>query len=516
MPTLTPPPDLGLSKADNYATLTAPGDPADLVVSVQYSFLSADPGEVFVLNWLNNRVEYVFRLLPDTEDELPTRTGQPYDEWYQELIDNYLIKNFILASNWIMSVEEVTPGDFYLTFTYRYRVSIVPVADTVESTAATGVIINTPVYELPDSSPVLSVVTLRSDGNEDYLLKLLAEYDIYTLAADFNISPAFFGLTPHLPAGFTPTSSLRRGVASSAFQKYYLRYCERENSGYTYQNFSGLNGPYYMLYGGKSATSNNTFSAALASPIVCHNYNPTLGSIVPKEVSTNQPDWVYLWIDLSISNAYVSAKIYWSDGSTSDYTPSHSNQDTLSAHTLYWFQAGYTQMRLVDAPNPEQLEIVAYDWQLRDGDDELLCSVNFKVDCNCLPNELYLLFDTGLGGMETVRIAGHLKQGYEVQRENFQRTRYKDYNLREGELSYFNQKGIQQYQCATGWYEARYIQHLRQLLLAECWWADYQNNRFIKIQIDTDSIQDVNTDKDLFGFEFTFKIAGFDTAYNNY
>jgi hypothetical protein len=226
---------------------------------------------------------------------------------------------------------------------------------------------------------------------------------------------------------------------------------------------------------------------------------------------------VYLWIDFQILNAYVSAKLYWSDGNMTDYTPSHATQSTLLANTLYWFQSGYKQMRLYEATPPEAgLTIVRYDWQLCDGDDEVLLSIPFLVDCDCVPNEMYLLFDTGLGGLETLRIKGHLTQGYEVQRNTFRATKYAGYTAANGELGYYNQNGVGVYACATGWYEARYIQHLRQMLLAECWLVDVANNRFVKVLIDDDSIQDMSTDKDLFGFEFTLKIAGFDTAYHNF
>jgi hypothetical protein len=305
-------------------------------------------------------------------------------------------------------------------------------------------------------------------------------------------------------------------VASNAFLKYYLRYCERENIDFNYFGWSSLQGPYYMLYGGLSALTANTWSNALSSPIPCHNYNPTLGTPVPKEVGINQPDWVYLWVDLEILNASVSTKIYWSDGSTTDYTPSHATQSTLLGNTLYWFQSGYRQMRLHEAPNPDNLEIVGYDWLLLDGDNELLRSIHFIVECECPPNELYILFDTGLGGMETLRVKGHLTQGYEVSRETFRATKYAGYSAADGEIGYFNQNGVGVYECATGWYEARYIQHLRQMLLAECWLVDLPNNRFVKIIITEDSIRDISTDKDLFGYEFSFNIAGFDTAYHNF
>lgn len=514
----TPPPALALSKADTYVTFNSDVVAADRF-KISISMLAADPGEVLAIAWDDQKEVYVFRLLPDEESELPTRTFQTYPEWYQQLIDEHFINNYALASNWWMTVEEISAGNWYLVFTYKFKENITLKTTTAESNAVSGLILDMPDYSTPLKSAVMSVVNPIAPGNEDYLLTLLGDYDVTTQLVSFNINAAFYQLHPHLPSiiSFIPTSTHRRGVATDAFLKYYLRYCERENTDFNYYNFSDLQGPYYMLYGGLSALSNNTFSTALSSPIVCHNYNPTLESAVPKEVGINQPDWVYLWVDLEIPNAYVSTKIYWSDGTSTDYTPSHASPATLLGNTLYWFQSGYRQMRLHEATPPEaNLSIIGYDWLLLNADDEVVRSIHFIVECECPPNELYILFDTGLGGMETLRVKGHLTTGYEVQRSTFRVTKYAGYTPADGEVSYFNQRGVAVYQCATGWYDARYIQHLRQMLLADCWLVDVRNNRFVKIIITEDSIRDTSTDSDLFGFEFSFNIAGFDTAYHNF
>lgn len=508
------PPVLGLSKVDNYLILKASNeDPADYAVTVKFRLGTNDPGTFLTLVWNGKKVKYEFRLLPDEDDELPTETYQTEEEYYQQLIDDYFKKNLLLASDWLMTIEEIVSEPF-IVFRYRFKEDLIPEMPDLENSAANARIISTPTFSLPEYSPVIAVVIDRPDGNEDYLITQVADYDLYTFETPFNVSQAF-DLRPHLPSAFLPLGYYVFGLATKAYQKYWIRYADRNNTDGSV-SLTTKAGPYYMLNGGAPSTSAKTFGIALASPIVCHNYNPTYGSQVPKVVGIEQPDWLYLWTDTNLVDVYVSVKLYFNDYTTAVYNPSHMAPFTLQANNLYWLQSGFRQMRIHEAVVPEGKEIVAYDWELRSAEGDLLRSVKFEVDCDCHPWELYLLFDTGLGGCETIRLKGKTTEGFKVNRETFRTSRPMNYDFAEGEEGYYNQEGVQVYEVATGFYKARYIQHIRQLLLAEAWLLDMQRNKFIKIQIDTSSITDIVQDQDLFAFEFAFKVAGYDSAYHNF
>jgi len=130
---------------------------------------------------------------------------------------------------------------------------------------------------------------------------------------------------------------------------------------------------------------------------------------------------------------------------------------------------------------------------------------------------MYLLCENGVGGMESIGVRGKKTHQYEVSREVFHRTRWEDWTPAAGDLGHFAQEGQQRWEVSTGWYDASYIKHLRQLLMSDAvYWIDTANERFVKVVVDTETMDDERDDEQLFQLTFQFGLASFDHAYNSY
>lgn len=511
------PATIGLSLSPVYTIIETTNISPGAVNQFVLQFNDPDVDTQFQLLWKGNTVTYTIKLLATGPFEIQTNTIYTPAE-YMDIIRDVLLDNSDLTDDFIIT-RELYGADESIILTYRYMEQLetpeefdIPITTALED----HVVLAPLLVSEENLSAYIALVTKAEDLSETILMKQEAPFSMKDAKCIFNVAPAFADLKPHLPntSSLNPLANLQYGIASNAFQKYYLRRAERYGSPPVIQPTTDT-GPYWMLHGGVSAVYANTFTEALPAPILCHNYMPTKAEPVPKLVAPDQPDWLYFFTEEELTDVTFGATLYWSDGTTDTWTYPDMDPVTLDARTLYWFQAGVKQTRIHNHPDYNIKELIGYDWEMRSG-EEVIRSIYFDVDCSCHPWNLYLLVANGLGGCETIRAKGKTIQGYDVTRETFRSAKWYDYTPADGELGYYFQEGNAQYECSVGWYPDRYVQNLRQMLLGDTWLIDVQNGRFIKVLIETNSMKDKEDDQDLFSLTFQFKVAGYDQAYQNF
>lgn len=370
---------------------------------------------------------------------------------------------------------------------------------------------------------LVDVIADTGDFNTDYsLLKLHATYNTTSLDVAIDISAAFVRLAPSLPEPDTinpnaPTFVI--GFADSHMQRYYFRYADKYGTPPLAERLVRSPGSYFALLGARAGDAVST----LASGVLRHNYRRRDGGTFIKPVSTNQPDWVY-WnpYGLDQEGVYISILIYWSDGTTSTYNPFGTAEFTWIEGLINWFPSGYRQMKLhlqspSGATDPDAL-IVGYDWRLAPQNTlgGYQAMVKYEVDQLSTQGEIFLLFDNGVGGMETIRLHGAAQETYTGSREQWRHARDIGRTPQQGDLDTFGSEGAPEWKVSTGYYEETwYLEHLRQLMHADCWMVDLKNRRFLRVLIDNTSFEAIKTDdQNLHQFELTIKAAWTDQAWN--
>ena len=509
----TTPPNIALSKDDIWAVLTT-----DQVNAVRASILlvvsSTGPtaGQTLEIQWGAKSVTFTIAASPDDSGtQLPTFSSGTLAEYHASLAD-YFERNDTLLEDFNLSIP--TSGGVKLVYKSYDAVDITTVGILTNVvgtvTDSTGPALQSnlsgvlKVFKEVDNEETTEVVTLNGTYDQDGELP-------------FNLADVF-DLKPGLPssASIDYNASYPFGVASEAFIKYYLRYADKYGIPATAEGLL-KSSEYYAIYGGSPGDSDETLFGFTLGQYVLHSYR-TSGTEYRKPISPYQPDWVYVFTKNVLTDYKVKAVAYYDDGTQADVAVSLT-PFTLDQYKVYWFPSGPLQMGLIsEVATPTDKELVAYDWILISDDESSLVNptVQYAIDCDCHPWNLYLLFANGLGGCESINLRGKSILNYQANRSNFQTLRGQGFSDEDGEFSHFNQSGQQTWRCNTGYYEKEYIEHLRQLLMAEAWIVDRAKDKFVRVNIDTNSFKIREDDQDLFFLEFDMSMASLDRSYHDY
>jgi hypothetical protein len=422
----------------------------------------------------------------------------------------------------------VQDDDDTITITSRVAGELeITIDDNLANITVTATNVTDPAQ--PDNlRAVLEVFTDTGDPNTDAsLLKQHSPYEFATASTSINISPAFAHLEPYLPPAnsINPASvpALLYGVAASVFQKYYLRYADKYGAPAFSEAMVKSASSYLAVLGSRAGDAVTTDAGGLL-----HSYRRTDGVVFRKPVSDTQPDWVYWLCPSDISEVFVTVLIYWSDGTTSEYEPWGSSLVTVEPGEAYYFISGYRQLKLHNqAPSGSTAAdayIVGYDWRLGPTDDSLNYRAIVRYDVAWYWHwHHYLLFSNGLGGCESVSLRGKSKQGYIIDAETVRRTRKArssrdttGHTVTDGDVNLLYAEGQKTFEMNTGWFDdPYYLEHLQQLPLAHAWLIDLTNRRFLRVIVDTSSLDAVRADDEtLFSLKFTLKAGWIDQSFN--
>lgn len=504
----TTPPNIALSKDDIWAVITT--DQVNAVRAFVFLLASStgpNASETIQIQWGAKSVTFTVVASPDNSGtQLPTFSSGTIPEYHASLAE-YFERNETLLEDFNVSLPGVGVKLIYKTHD-EVDISISSTLTNVSSpvTDSAG-----PVLQ-DNLSALLKVFKAIDEEENTEEVTLNGTYD-QEGNAPFNLSD-IFDLKPGLPttASIDYNASYPFGVATASFVKYYLRYADKFGTPAVAQGLLKSN-EYYALYGGSPGDSEGSLFGFGFNSYVLHSYQ-TAGVAYRKPVSPRQPDYAYIFTTIQLTDYKVKAVAYYDDGTQADIAVS-TTPFTLQAYKIYWFPSGPFQLGLDDPPGKQ---LVAYDWILINDAETSLGNptIQYSVDCDCHPWNLYLLFSNGVGGCESINIRGKTALNYESSRDNLQLLRSSDFSDQDGEFAHFNQSGQQVWRCNTGYYEKEYIEHLRQLLLAEAWIIDTDKEKFVRVNVDSNSLRIREDDQELFFLEFNISMASLDRSYHDY
>lgn len=471
-------------------------------------------GQVFTLSWLSNTLTWTVAAAENTAGTAIPTQGALSLSAYIDLLVNLFAKSEILTAAYKVS----RVGDAII-FEYRELTMLTQThTENLDNFSVFLVNITTP----PAPANLRAVVQVHADtgnvGTDTLLLKQHATYDYATSKADFDLSASFDHLQPHLPdaAGInpaTPPSAWSYGLANLAFQRYYLRWADKYGTPAKAEALNRMEGYKTAIFGSHAGDSKSPTTV----PSLCHNYFRADGRSMTKPVSEEQPDWVYWFCPLA-GNYYPTVLVRWSDGSQQTYNPFGTGGVALEFSKLYWFAAGFRQLKLETlAPPSAGAYIVGYDFRIGPQDDAFNYPVvvNFSVACDCHPWTHYLLFSNGVGGCETVWLRGKTDFNYESVGETFRRFDWKNHTPADGNFQKHAVEARQAWEFDTGWFDdIAYPQHLLQLPLSETWLVDIVNRRFLRVIVEPGKMRWKVDDEQLFSLSFSARAAWVDANYN--
>lgn len=491
---------------------------------------SAD--QILEISWPGGSVTYTAKDAPTgAPTEWPTQPGsQPLPDYADDIAD-FMRNGGLLGA--IFNIRRETSGGsefIYVTHAVNGVFDLV-----VDSNGFSNVTVNANNVSSPVPPPNLRMyVSVHSAGigaNDlpgTELLATHANYNAATGAPLIDIHAAFSLLTPDLPdsvsiikPGGVPPSVWFGREASKMFQRYYIRYGEKYGT-------PALVGPtfrtarqYTALLGAHSGVSITPDEVRIA----CNDhYRRDRTVVFRKPIHEDQPDWLYVYTGEFISStvdAALSVLLYWSDGTTSTYSPFSASMPTIQPNRLYMFATGFRQLRLnlatpSGATDPEAY-LVGYDVQIGPGNEDTPYMAVVRYN---LPNHswwnFFLLYVNGMGGMETAWLRGKSSERYSVEASEFQRIRWgssRPDDFRDFEN--FSVQGRPSWEVSTGWYDdPYYLIHLRQLPMSRCWLVDVDNRRFLPVTVEASDSAVAQDDETI--FESTFKVVAgwYDDAAN--
>lgn len=364
------------------------------------------------------------------------------------------------------------------------------------------------ITEITDVENLSAWLAVCDATTHEVLIKKVGNYDVKTGECRFTINEAFDDLTPSVP---NPVFVLPT-VATGSFRQFYVRYADKfGNPSVTEARKSSETRT--VIAGGTSSGNNLPF---LGDSVIVLREN-TVNQLPPitaqpSLITYRQPDWVYLCAAYDLQNIFFDILITLDDNTTILHNAELYFE--LKRGETQYIATGYRQLGLHTLSISSGAKIVAYDVRFQHDTLGIFYTQSYELDpFTRHPWNVYILFDNGLGGMETVRL-----KGKRILKYNTDVTIYENDG---GELSSLFAEGIESVEVSTGYYTLEYIQKLRQLLLGKLYQVTIAQGitdqyTFTKIIADTKSFEIIPDDNDLHALVFTFKKAKMERQHNNY
>ncbi len=504
---VTAPPLVGLSKTPFFTIIGTDQ------VGLNYSYFTMavtlpgpTAGQTVSFTFGTTTIAFTVATTPDASGtQIPTWTGIGLSAYIDLLITHFNYNEIMLDNFNILN----TGGTSVTLALKEPGVITISQTETLSNVTVTATNSLTPVHPV-GLSAVLKLYKQNYGGGESAIVTLNAPFDINTASVAFDLHRVF-ALEPHLPTTLS-ISTLATGVATKAFNRYYYRYGERKGVPAVATKLAkGTESS--VIYGGKAGVNFALYPPS-ATIFNCHNYRKSDYFVWTKPVTKDQPDWLYFFVRQTLSPAYLyyfRVVVLWTDGSSSNHDLAPIVPED---RTMYWISAGYTQLGLGSLTPPSvDAEIVSYNCYLKESGSATSYHLGaFYVECDCGPWNNFLLMDNGVGGLETVWCQGKKKTTYTAERETARRVKWTDFDKSIGDVIPIQAEGQTVLEINTGWHDIEYIQHLKQLLLGELWLVDSINSVFIKVAMDTKSLEIMEDDQDLFSLNFTVKVASYDAS----
>ncbi len=401
-----------------------------------------------------------------------------------------------------------------------------PVDITATSSLANTTVTVTDVTTLTTPDALRALLQVWSDtgslATDTLLLSQHAPYPLPDTVVALDIRAAFASLGPVIPSEGTinpiiPPTTQPFAQASGAYTRYYLRHGDKSGIPAVAQGLT-RSSTYTAVYGHQSAESLHLVTNPLR-----HAYARRDKATFVKPVTPTQPDWLYWVAPSGVTSVYIQCTIYWSDGTELAYNPWGTTGVTVVPGEMYWFPSGFRQNKLhTVAPgggtDPDAYA-TGFRTQIRRTDGGLLIGehgITHTLYQGPDWDAFYLLFDNGVGGMETVAMRGKYNDKYKTTSEEHVRNRQYGWTVQQGDFGAFAHEGRSEWEVNTGWLSDNYyLDHLRQLPLAQqVFLVDVVNRKLRRVIVAPGEIQTNEADSTLFAQSFTIRAGWSDQAAN--
>lgn len=533
----TPPPARALCK-DPVWVVVETSDPITTPATVVFTITGSGPSatETVQITWGGYSLTFTV-VSSDSESafDLPVKGSDTLavyaDKFAERLAQNEALHEYFAISRGTAGSDET------VTLTQR-NLAVVDI--TITETLSNVTVTPTDVTEITQGEGLRALIQVWQDtgllATDSRIVSLHAPYDLDTAQAEFDISAAFSGLEPALPAESTIPSSLApsslvSGEAAGSYMPYYLRYADKSGIPAVAQALLKTDDSYIAILGSLSRDSTHPVAPSGTESPILHNYRRRASqedyftgiasNDLRKPVVCEQPDWTYVLLtNEDITGVYIECHLYWSDGAESDYQPFGTTPEALDVNKIWWFPSGYRQMKLQSATPPGDADayIVAYDWILKTADlpgDGRIDEVKYQVH-DLSGWDHYLLFSNGVGGCESVALRGKAVEKFRSTADTFRKYRTSDMGVADHEAQKFSAEGAQEWELNTGWIDDHdWVEHLRQLPLSDkAWLIDMTNRRFIAVNVQAGDIETRQDDDLLYQTTFTVRAAWSDQDAN--
>lgn len=522
----TAPADISLNGSDNWVELSTDLIDPDTAAFFDLDFESTGPvvGEEFSARWLGEEVTFLVAATTNaTATAIPEKDGGETLAEYAQRVTEALRENGPLTDAW----QVLYLGDFggaqRVRLLYKQAEALSITTNTVNTLSNCTITLTAGTDAITEEnlSGVVQVWQAGATSNDDALLVALhGVYDVATQRAAFNLL-GLFPVAPVLPTASTIAAVIAltwpHGEAPGAWVKYFLRYADKYGTPAVPEALLKTASYYYAFHG--AHPGNHAAPSTLGFVLPRHGYQHRVGGAwqtFRKPVVMTQPDWVYLWTTSAITACSVELEVAWTTGDIEVITNGFDTFD-LDTKKMYWFSAGPRQIGLASlTPPADGAQVRFYTWRLK-GTAGLgpttIASVQYEL-FPCTDWESFILLDNGLGGLETVALRGKRTVRYAATRDTLRRARGIDYTPDVADYFTTNATGQQVIECNTGWYPRYYAEHLRQILLGDAWLIDTDHKRFLRVVVDTESVEVEKDDAQLHNLSFTLKAAWIDPAVN--
>jgi len=478
-------------------------------ITITFSSTGPSIGETLQIEWLANDITFTVAATTNiTATAIPTKGAESLDEYAERVADAFR-ENYFMTERWDITTS---PGGIVQLISRTTGLMVITITENLANTAFSG----TDGADIEEEN-LSSQIEVWLQGAGHWLAKLHGTYDTNTAAVKFNLSE-LFAVKPHLPNPdhIDPAifSTWLKGEATDAYAEYYLRYADKYGTPPVPEALVKSDNNYFVIHGAHSADREAATGISFYVDRL-HNYRTDDGSTFWKPIGDGQPDWLYIWTKVALYDCNVEWTILWDDG-TETVEPYGGTDFDLDASKAYYIRS--TPLNFDFTPTnpgaiPWYITFRLFGADSYESDPATLATIRYKAVIET-EWERWLLFDNGLGGCEAVLFNGKGKESFSAKREVARRTRTSTFDIDEGEFIQFNAEGQKEYDLNTGWIEPWYAEHLRQLLLGDVWIVDFDNERFIKLICDTDSVVTSENDQQLFALSIKFRTAWVDKASN--
>lgn len=452
--------------------------------------------QTWTLGWAGKYISLIFKGNPNNSG-----TELPICDPILGVTKRYIreLAEALMRHEWISEEFEVIINDTtdIISLQSRHDVPLSIVSISPVSNLTTLITNATSPYLEPNLSALLKVISRK--GRE--IAKLSGSYAIkkgkltpFEGRSTFDIG-RLFDLSPHLPSTKTlnPAVIFQNAIAFRAYTQYFLRYADKFGTPPIAEALFRTT-PMFAIYGGRSIHTTATFAANTKGFLL--NHSPQA-----KTLTRHQPAWLYCFTTKQYDRAVASVRLWCSDGAS--YTAWVGTPHHIKANKLYYYRTGFELLSLENVANLFNIstKLIGYEWQLIDElTNEVYLSQRYNFE-DCRFDSLYIAYANGLGGIDTLHLRGGIKKS-EAERTIIQ---YADKSLASTEVT-----TQQIWEVQTGLVTPQYADSLRQILVGETWLIDTKNTRFLKLILDTKSIETQPRGTGMVALSFSFKSAWID------